>query len=89
MTGQNPDDPLAESAAEEDELFQDAVEMNELEDPNDIGGVEAELGEVIDVVDGVEIRNLADERDLVLPIEDGSGALIGGDSFPETNGGVL
>ena len=89
MTGQNPDDPLAESASEEDLLFEDAVEMEEMEDPSDVGGVEAELGQVIDVVDGVEIRNLADERDLVLPIEDGSGALIGGDSFPETAGGVL
>ena len=89
MTGQNPDDPLAEPPSVEDALFDEAVAMEDLENPDEVGDVDAELGEVIDVVDGVEIRNEADERDLVLPTEDANGNLIGGDSFPEVAGQVI
>jgi hypothetical protein len=83
MTGQSPGDLLAEPPSVEDALFDEAVAMEDLEDPDDVGDVDVEVGEVIDVVDGIEIRNEADERDLVLPVEDASGALIGGDAFPE------
>ena len=83
MTGQSPDDPLAEPPSVEDTLFDEAVAMEDLENHDDVGDVDVEIGEVIDVVDGVEIRNEADERDLVLPVEDATGALIGGDVFPE------
>jgi hypothetical protein len=83
MTGQHPDDPLAEPPSVEDALFDEAVAMEDLDDPDDVGDVDVEVGEVIDVVDGVEIRNEVDERDLVLPVEDAAGALIGGDTFPE------
>ena len=86
MTGQPPDDPLAEPPEVEDALFDEAVAMEDLDNPDDIGDVTVEVGEVIDLVDGVEIRNEVDERDLVLPVRDADGNLIGGDSFPETPG---
>ena len=49
-----------------------------------LGDVSAAPGEVIGEVGGVTIRYEVDDRDIVLPIEDDDGELIGKESFPET-----
>jgi hypothetical protein len=50
----------------------------------DLGDVLAAPGEVVGVADGKEVRHEVDDRDIVLPIEDDDGELIGKESFPET-----
>jgi hypothetical protein len=83
MTEQNSaDEALEDSPSEEQEFLRDAVEMDAVPDPG-LGDVQAEPGAEIAVVDGIAVRNVVDERDLVLPVEDDSGQVIGGDSFPE------
>ena len=83
MTEQDPADAaLEDSPSEEQEFLQDAVEMDDVPEPG-LGDVQAEPGAEIAVVDGVPVRNVVDERDLVLPVEDDSGQVIGRDSFPE------
>jgi hypothetical protein len=76
------DDALQDSTSEEQEFLRDAVEMDDVPEPG-LGDVQAEPGAEIAVVDGVAIRNVIDERDRVLPVEDDSGQVIGRDSFPE------
>ena|SRR5919106_63645 len=73
---------LEDSPSDVEEFLHDAVEMSEVADP-DLGDVQAAPGEVVGVVDGVEVRHLTDETDHVLPIEDESGRVIGRDSFPD------
>jgi hypothetical protein len=63
-----------------EELLRDAVEADA---EAEIGDVDVAPGEVVGIVDGVEIRHVTDESDHVLPIEDENGELIGKDSFPE------
>jgi hypothetical protein len=88
MTEQNSDaEALEDSPSEEQELLRDAVEMDAVPEP-ELGDVQAEPGEEIAVVDGVPIRNVFDESDRVLPVEDDSGQVIGKDSFPEDASGV-
>jgi hypothetical protein len=78
---------LEDSPSEVEEFLRDAVEMDDVQDPN-LGDVQAEPGEVVAVIDGVEIRHLPDESGHVLPVEDESGEVIGEDSFPESELGV-
>jgi len=73
---------LAESPEEVQELLRDAVTMEAAGEP-ELGDVDVAPGEVVGIVDGVEIRHLTDESDHVLPVEDENGELIGKDSFPE------
>ena len=73
---------LAESPAEIQEFLRDAVTMEAAGEP-ELGDVDVAPGEVVGIVDGVEIRHLPDESDHVLSIEDMNGELIGKDSFPE------
>ncbi len=75
------DSSLLDDPPEElEELLAGAEEA----DPQaEVGDVDAAPGEVVGVVDGVELRHLTDESDHVLPIEDENGELIGKDSFPE------
>jgi hypothetical protein len=83
MTEQNSaDGALEDSPSEEQEFLRDAVEMDAVSEPG-LGDVQAELGAEIAVVDGVSVRNVFDESNRVLPVEDESGQVIGGDSFPE------
>ena len=74
--------PLEDSPSEVEQFMRDAVDMEDVEDPN-LGDVLAKPGEVVAVVDGIEIRHLTDESDHVLPIKDGTGEVIGKGSFPE------
>jgi hypothetical protein len=48
-------------------LLADAVEAAAVEG-QELGGVDVTPGEIVGVVDGVEIRHLTDESDHVLPI---------------------
>ena len=73
---------LEESPTEVAELLRDAVTMDAAGEP-ELGDVDVPPGEVVGIVDGVEIRHLTDESDHVLPVEDENGELIGKDSFPE------
>jgi hypothetical protein len=77
---------LEDSPSDVEEFLSDAVEMKDVDDP-DLGDVQAEPGEVIAVVDGVEIRHVIDDSDHVLSIEDDSGEIIGKDSFPDSERG--
>lgn len=70
---EDPPEVVAELSAGAEEADPDAK----------VGDVDVAPGEVVGVVDGVEIRHLTDESDHVLPIEDENGELIGKDSFPE------
>lgn len=78
MAGQGPDD----GAIKDPDAGAGGMDVPLLED--ELGDVLAAPGEVIDVVDGVEIRHEVDERDVVLSVVDDEDQLIGGDSFPET-----
>jgi hypothetical protein len=66
------------------EVVEELLAGAEEADPEaEVGDVNVAPGEVVGVVDGVEIRHRTDESDHVLPIEDENGELIGKGSFPE------
>lgn len=73
---------IDDSGSAMQELIDDAVEMGDIDEP-DLGDVLSGPGELVGVVDGVEVLNVADESDHVLSIEDGSGQVIGSDGFPD------
>jgi hypothetical protein len=86
MAEQNSEAAALEDSPSDMEAFlRDAVEMDEVEDP-DLGDVDAGPGEVVAMEDGVEVRHPLETHPFQ-PVEDESGQLIGKDSFPEVADG--
>ena len=77
--------PLEDSPSDVEEFLRDAVEGDEVDDP-DLGDVDAGPGEVVAIEDGVEVRHPLETHPFQ-PVEDESGELIGKDSFPEVADG--